>query len=366
MNLRRLSIPCISLTGIALTSLTACASHAASTLGSLDAVLPSVPAGAPAKRQLLLYAGGPNQNVVGVYPARSYNPPPQLEIRSGLNVPTGIAVDASGNVYVCNNAGTDAPVEPMGKGTWTVSVYHRGQTTPFESYTTGVWNPVDVAVASDGTVYIANYSSAVTVYPAGSLQPSMSLAGPSGESPLGVALDGSRNVYVSYVNPSRGGSIYKYAPGQSSGSDLGIAFSGSPHGLAIDRGGNLLVAVSTAPSPGSSIEVSSRRARRIRRRRSRACFNRSCWRSAEAVVNCSPPTSAAATATAVSSALPIPLGRCLERTRKGRQARPTGSRSTSLPSSHHELRIGRAVNDLSEGRERTVQRWTARDANRHS
>ncbi|MBV9055602.1 MAG: hypothetical protein JO351_03055 [Candidatus Eremiobacteraeota bacterium] len=255
MNLRRLSIPCISLTGIALTGLSACASHAASTLGSLDAVLPSVPAGAPAKRQLLLYAGGPNQNVVGVYPARSYNPPPQLEIRSGLNVPTGIAVDASGNVYVCNNAGTDAPVEPMGKGTWTVSVYHRGQTTPFESYTTGVWNPVDVAVASDGTVYIANYSSAVTVYPAGSLQPSMSLAGPSGESPLGVALDGSRNVYVSYVNPSRGGSIYKYAPGQSSGSDLGIAFSGSPHGLAIDRGGNLLVAVSTAPSPGSSIEV---------------------------------------------------------------------------------------------------------------
>ncbi|MBV8197456.1 MAG: hypothetical protein JO263_04935, partial [Candidatus Eremiobacteraeota bacterium] len=49
--------------------------------------------------------------------------------------------------------------------------------------------------------------------------------------------------------------IYKYAPGQTTGSDLGITFSGSPHGLAIDRQGDLLVAVSTAPSPGSSIEV---------------------------------------------------------------------------------------------------------------
>lgn len=250
MSSRRLLIRCVALAG-----LTACSSQAAPTPGSLGTVLPSVRADAPGERRILLYAGGPNQNVVGVYPARSYNPSPRLEITSGLNAPTGIAVDASGNVYVCNNAGTGAPVERMGKGTWTVGVYHRGQTTPFESYTTGVWNPVDVAVASDGTVYIANYSSAVTVYPPGSLQPSVSLAGPSGESPLGLALDGSGNVYVSYVNPSSGGSIYKYAPGQTTGADLGIAFSGSPHGLVIDASGNLLVAVSTAPNPGSSIEV---------------------------------------------------------------------------------------------------------------
>jgi len=240
---------------MALTGLTACSSHATPAVGSLDTVLPTVRSEAPAERRILLYAGGPSQNAVGVYPAHLYNPPPRFEITSGLNAPTGIAVDPSGNVYICNNAGTSSRVKPMGKGTWTVGVYHRGQTTPFESYTTGVWNPVDVAVASDGTVYIANYSSAVTVYPPGSLQPSMSLAGPAGEAPLGLALDASRNVYVSYVNASGGGSIYKYAHGQTTGSNLGIAFSGSPHGLAIDRSGNLLVAVSTAPNPGSSIEV---------------------------------------------------------------------------------------------------------------
>ncbi|MBV8197550.1 MAG: hypothetical protein JO263_05420 [Candidatus Eremiobacteraeota bacterium] len=76
-----------------------------------------------------------------------------MQITTGLNAPAGIAVDARGNAYVCNNAGT-TPKKRPGKGTWTVGVYHRGQTTPFESYTTGVWNPVDVAVASDGTVYI--------------------------------------------------------------------------------------------------------------------------------------------------------------------------------------------------------------------
>ncbi len=253
MRLHRLSA-----ISIALLALLGCSSQGAAVTGSPVAALPALrdsSQSARAGNRERLYAGGPAQNAVGVYPARSYNPSPRMQITSGLNAPTGMAVDASGNLYVCNNAGTATKRRGFGKGTWTVSVYHRGETTPFEAYTTGVWNPVDVAIASDGTVYIANYSSAVTVYPPASLQPSHSLAGPSGESPLGLAFDAQGNIYVSYVNPSTGGAIYKYAPGQTTGSDLGIIFSGSPHGLAVDRSGNLIVAVSTAPSPGSSIEV---------------------------------------------------------------------------------------------------------------
>jgi sugar lactone lactonase YvrE len=193
-----------------------------------------------------------------VYLSGANNPPPLRTITSGLSAPTGIAVDAAHNFYICSNAGHAAGPRGQGKGTWDVTVYKRGRKTPFETYTDGVWNPVDVAIAADGTVFIANISSAVTVYPSGTLHPSRSLVGPSGQSPLGLAFDGAGNTFVSYVAPGggSGGSIYEYAPGQNTGTNLGIVFSGSsPHGLAIDRQGNLIVAASKAPSPGSDIEV---------------------------------------------------------------------------------------------------------------
>jgi sugar lactone lactonase YvrE len=199
-----------------------------------------------------LYAGGPIRNAVDVYPAFANNPKPVGEIVNGLSAPTGIAVDAAGNVYVCNNAGHSGKDKT---NVWTVTVYKRGQTVPFRTYSDGVWSPVDVAVAPDGTVYIANYSSAVTVYPPNSVHPSRTLVAPSLQAPVGIALDATGDVFVSYVNQGSGGVVYKYAPGKDTGSNLGIVFAGNPHGLAVDRAGNLVVAVSNAPSPGSLIEV---------------------------------------------------------------------------------------------------------------
>jgi hypothetical protein len=201
----------------------------------------------------LLYAGGPNTNEVDVYQAFLNNPAPRGRILTALDAPTGIAVDGVGNVYVCNNAGQVAPAKSV---FWTVTVYHRGQTNPFRTYTDGVFSPVDVAVASDSTVYIANYSSAVTVYASGSVHPARTLQGPSGYAPVGVALDAAGDAFVSYVPKlANGGLIYKYKPGKTQGTNLGIAFTASPHGLAIDSVGDRIVAVSNAPSPGSSIEV---------------------------------------------------------------------------------------------------------------
>lgn len=208
--------------------------------------------GAGARVPARLLAGGPIKNAVDMYREFVNNPRPVGEIVTGLSAPTGMAVDTGGNVYVCNNAGKSGRDK---NNVWTVTVYKRGQTAPFRTYSDGVRSPVDVAVAPDGTAYIANFSSAVTVYPPNSIHPSRTLVAPSGEAPVGIALDALGDAFVSYVNQSGGGAVYEYAPGQSTGSNIGIVFAGEPHGLAVDNAGNLVVAVSKAPSPGSLIEV---------------------------------------------------------------------------------------------------------------
>jgi DNA-binding beta-propeller fold protein YncE len=208
---------------------------------------------APAGHRALMYAGGPNVNDVDVYAASRDNPPPRQHIKNSLDAPTGIALDASGDVYICNNAGQSVP----GKGVyWTVTVYKDDATKPYREFIDGVFSPVDVAVASDGTVYIANYSSAVTVYPPGTSHYYGTLDEPNGFAPIGVALDRHGNVYVSYVPRSgSGGVIYRYRPGAVHGKNIDIQFSNSPHGLAFDNAGDLIVAVSNAPSSGSEIEI---------------------------------------------------------------------------------------------------------------
>ena len=144
-------------------------------------------------RAALIYAGGPNANVVDAYPAFDTNPAPVAEITSGLFAPTGMTVDRHGNLYVCNNEGQTGFAR-AGKGFWTVTVYRRGMTSPLRTYTNGVWSPVDVAVAPDGTAYIANFGNGVVnVYPPKRLDPSRTLVAPSGGASLGVALDDSGN-----------------------------------------------------------------------------------------------------------------------------------------------------------------------------
>jgi sugar lactone lactonase YvrE len=222
--------------------------------------MPALPdSAAQPTRAALLFTGGPNANDVDVYREFQNDPQPGRHITAALDAPTGMAVDAAGNLFVCNNAGQTVP----GKSVfWTVTVYHPGAGMPFRTYTDGIFSPVDVALAGDGTAYVANYSSEVTVYPAGSLQPSKTLRAPAGDAPIGVALDVSGDVFVSYVPRSgSGGRIYEYQAGRVRGHDLGIAFNASPHGLAIDARGDLIVAVSNAPGSGSNVEVFAPRAR---------------------------------------------------------------------------------------------------------
>jgi DNA-binding beta-propeller fold protein YncE len=202
----------------------------------------------PAGVRDALYVSAINQNRVDGFSAHRKNPPPFRELTKGILAPAGMAVDASGNLYVANQGGSSSG---------SVTVYRAHHSKPFLTYTDKVQGPVDVAVAPDGTTYISNLSSgAVTVYPPGSTTCSMTLMPPPNATPTGVTTDYTGRVYVAYATLSGShGVIYTYAAGKANGRDLGILLSGAPHGIIVDTNGNLLVAVSVAPSSESDVEI---------------------------------------------------------------------------------------------------------------
>ncbi len=145
---------------------------------------------------------------VNVYPSGSNgNVSPAATIVGAdteLDLPVGIALDSSGNIYVSNGFGG-----PTQRGS--VTVYPAGSSgdaVPINVITsnfTGINEASSIAVDSSGNIYVANDFvfgvGAIDIYPAGSYAtgpPIATIAGDSTElsDPFGVALDSSGNIYV--------------------------------------------------------------------------------------------------------------------------------------------------------------------------
>jgi sugar lactone lactonase YvrE len=138
---------------------------------------------------------------------------------TGLHGPSGIAVDASGNIYVANslnglsaldNSITVYPANPSGLVTESPAATITGTAT-------GLDRPQGVAVDATGKIYVANgLSSSITVYapnPSGTIDeaPLATIAGPNTglSGPDGIALDASGNIYV--TNDVNANTITVYA-----------------------------------------------------------------------------------------------------------------------------------------------------------
>src|ERR1039457_4705676 len=185
-----------------------------------------------------------------------------------LGFPTGVAVDSSGNVYIADslnlrirklasggNIGTVA-----GNGNYSYSG-DSGQATSAQLNT-----PQAVAVDSSGNLYIADtVNNVVRKVTAGGVISTIAgngTAGSAGDggaatgaqlnSPQGIAVDASGNVYVADTQNARvrkisGGTINTVAGSGTAGSggDGGAATSALlniPKGLAVDGAGNLYIA----------------------------------------------------------------------------------------------------------------------------
>ena len=167
-------------------------------------------------------------NVVTLYSQSNHSVVGQI---SAVSEPEGMRF-SNGYLYVTEFSNQD------------VLVFAKGSTTSTPSLTLfdPGEKPEDVAVGSDGTKYVANYSASgggpgsVSIYAPGSTTPTSSITELFTVS--GITLDAAGNLYVS------GSGVTKYAPGQTSGGknlNLIGPRGGGPEGLEFDSKGNLAV-----------------------------------------------------------------------------------------------------------------------------
>lgn len=177
--------------------------------------------------RLNIYWGNYYSNTIAIYPRSGVNPPEKGVISKGLSHPQRLFVDTALDVYA-TNAGNN-----------TITAYKPNAARPSLKISAGIDTPTGLAVDADGTVYCANVGNdSITVYRKG--QTIAALTTPVPGSPEYLAIDGSHNLYVSYLGGPLGTGVMEFAPGSTSGRDLGLDVSGAG-ALEVDGSGNIVI-----------------------------------------------------------------------------------------------------------------------------
>jgi CSLREA domain-containing protein len=166
----------------------------------------------------------------------------QTTVTTGLSNPLGVAVDGAGNVYIADSFNNRVVKVPWNSST---SSYGTPTTVP----TTGLLDPGDVAVDGVGDVYIADtsnnrvvevpWNSSTSSYGA---QTTVSTSGLN--EPFYIAVDGASNVYIADYDNNRVVQVPWNSSTSSYGTQTTVPASGlkDPFGIAVDGAGNVYVA----------------------------------------------------------------------------------------------------------------------------
>lgn len=193
-----------------------------------------------------------------------------VALATGLNAPAGVAVDGAGNVYVANSGNNSIVEIPVVNGTLSASA----QTTLISSSTslvgTALSAPSGIAVDASGNIYIADTGNGRLLYIPyiGSIDPALAQAFTANlTSPDAVAVDASGNVFVADASS---GKVYEFtvATGTSSATTVGSGYN-TPTALAVDSSNSLVVVdsgnakvwripnISGTLTPSSAVNVAS-------------------------------------------------------------------------------------------------------------
>ncbi|MGD0118940.1 MAG: NHL repeat-containing protein [Candidatus Binatus sp.] len=176
-----------------------------------------------------IYVANSYTNTVTVYAANANGSVPPITVIGGSNTllanPDGIALDALGRIYVVNSSDNSIAVyAPLGAAT---GVLNEAPIGVIIGSKTRLDNPTAIALDAQGEIYVANALHVrvaphaiydvgrVTVYSAGSVGNVAPIASISGDAtgfayPIGLALDSGRNIYVANGDTANAGDNLKY------------------------------------------------------------------------------------------------------------------------------------------------------------
>jgi len=159
----------------------------------------------------------------------NFYPGTQSSIGSGFSYPAGVAVDASGNVYVADAGLGQVLLETPSGGSYSQSV------VPFGGFS----SPVSVAIDGAGNLYVVDSVNGALYKEflgagIGTIASGLNL-------PTGVAVDGQGNVFVADTYNHQ---VLRFAPVQGGYSASTVVGSGMAHpaGVAVDGSGNVYIA----------------------------------------------------------------------------------------------------------------------------
>jgi streptogramin lyase len=151
-------------------------------------------------------------------------------VGTGLNNPQGVAVDASGDVYIADTGNNQVLMETLSAGTYTQS-----------TVVSGLSSPSAVAVDDSGNVYIADTGNdRVLIETLSEGTYTQTTVGTNLSGPQGVAVDESGNVYISDTGNGRV-LIETLSAGTYTQTMVNCDVS-SPTGVAVDADGDVYVA----------------------------------------------------------------------------------------------------------------------------
>jgi hypothetical protein len=179
----------------------------------------------------LLYIADENNNVVNIYLQSGNNQSPIGQI-TGLSTPASLAVAGNRDLFVYNS------------GNSTITAYHNGSTTPFETLTGS--DGYGVAIDSHENVYAANFNGSpgtINVYSAGSTIPTSTLTDTNLALEFSMAVDESGAVFVAGYNSTYAHvEIDEFPAGSTNPKILAIPVRPAFAYIALEENDNLVVA----------------------------------------------------------------------------------------------------------------------------
>lgn len=172
------------------------------------------------KKSEILFVADASSGIL-MYNPKKANSSPIGSITTGVDIPSQVAVDKKGALYVTND------------GNNTVTVYPKGKSSPSLTISTGINSPYGIGVDSNGDVFVTNLgNNELTAYKAGATSPYETIDfSPYGQ-PVGVGVDGKDNVWVA-CDSSNG--VFVIAKGSSSVKNSGLTSLNGPIGVSFGQ-----------------------------------------------------------------------------------------------------------------------------------